>query len=218
MVYTLAQGANSPNKRLHYSLYGGVEQYPDRAFALKEILPLIAIPVASIAVLTALLSFHVPSISPATGVSGSEDGKSKGNKAYSLVLAPHGSTTRPGAGSNGGNSSAIGQSASTASPATLLPLRPSGTDNGQGIIGGMGGGGTLPAGSGTTVTDPTGTTTTSTTGSGSTSGASLSTSTPITQTNTSASLNTSTTTAQVGVDVFLAPTNTSLSTGTTITP
>ncbi|HET7320855.1 MAG TPA: hypothetical protein VFI84_04730 [Candidatus Saccharimonadales bacterium] len=217
MVYTLAQGAHNYNRRTHYSLYGGVEYYPDRAFALKELLPLVAIPVVSVAILTAMLSFHVPTISPTTGASGSESGKTQNNKTYSLVLSPSGAKAANPRGNSAGASP--NTATSPLSPAPLLPLSPSGTDNGQGIIGGMGGGGGITSTStGTTVTDPTGSTTTSTGGTGSTTGLSSSVSTPLLQTSTTTSLNTSTNTAQAGVDVFVAPTSTSLSGGTSLTP
>jgi hypothetical protein len=67
MLYTLSNGARKYDKRLHYSLYGGVEYMPDRSLAIKELLPLAAIPAVSIALLVALLNFHIPKLSPQGG-------------------------------------------------------------------------------------------------------------------------------------------------------
>lgn len=216
MVYTLTQGAHNYNSRLHYSLYGGVEYHPERVLALKELLPLVAIPIASIAILTAMLSFHVPNLSPTTGTSGNEGSKPKSNRYYSLVLSP--STSSASSGQSRNVKSGNVTIPSIANPATPLTQAPLGTDNGQGIIGGMGGGSTTSAGTGTTTTVPTGSTTVSSGSSGSTTGIATTVSSPLTQAGASASLSTSTNTAQAGVDVFLSPTGTSLSSGTSITP
>lgn len=138
MVYTLVQGAQGYNHKLHYSLYGGVEYLPERVkFALKELLPLAAIPAVAIALLVAIVNFHVPVLSPATA--GSDGIGTSGSQVHSLVLSANqtGSSTGSTSPSTAFVSSLAGPTSSTAS--TINPvtsLTPLGNDNGQGIVGG----------------------------------------------------------------------------------
>lgn len=132
MTYTLARGAHSYNNRLHYSLYGGVEFFPDRALAIKELLPLIAVPAIAIAMLSAMVNFHVPTLSPATG--GSSTGATgTGTTARSLVLSSHAATTStPPSVATIPTFTTTGTSGSPSITTTnLVPL---GNDNGQGML------------------------------------------------------------------------------------
>lgn len=130
MVYTSTRGTRDYDNRLHYSLYGGVEFLPDRLPPLRELLPLVAIPAAAIALFAAVMSFHVPSLRPAghppaTTAPG-------GNSAAAAAAPPAGSTPA---------SAGAARPAVTVSPAVLpAMLTPLGSDNGQGIIGGKGSG------------------------------------------------------------------------------
>jgi len=200
MVYTLAQGAKQYNNRLHYSLYGGVEYYPNKSFAIKELLPLIAIPAVAIAILAFVISFHVPNISPTTGGAGHSAANSH-NKTFSLVITPGSKPT--GSTSNSGDKSSTGSgSSSTSAPSnqfsagSLTTLTPAGNDNGQGIIGGMGGGDTTsvaptpPSSTTLSTSDPTGTLQTSATVSGTTATVNATVTSPV---NDKTLLNTNTT-------------------------
>ena len=149
MVYTLMQGAQGYNHKLHYSLYGGVEYLPERVkFALKELLPLTAIPAVAIALLVAIVNFHVPILSPATA--GGDTESASGSQARSVVLSAKQTTSNSKNDSSASSSTSAGRSG-TATISTLSPsatLTPLGNDNGQGIVvGGMGSGGgsTVPA-------------------------------------------------------------------------
>jgi hypothetical protein len=195
MVYTISQGAQGANSRLHYSLYGGVEYYPENSFAWKELLPLVAIPAVAIALLAAILNFHVPKLSPSEGGSGQGATSVSGNKAYSLVVSPpHTTSSSPSKNSSGTPAVTSGSGSPTAvSTSPITSLVPAGNDNGQGIVGGMGGGDSGGTTAPTPTTDPS----------------------SLVNVNTSISG----TTAQVGVDVFSPVNNKPLvSTSTTIDP
>lgn len=170
MYYTLANGARNYNSKLHYSLYGGVEYYPDRSLAWKELLPLAAIPAVAITLLVAIINFHVPAISTPSGAGESltPDGSANGSNAVtsSLILP---STDSSGNSTSTNNSGATGSATNALSNAPMSPVV---QDTVNGVTGGMGGGETTggssgggggttvttPPTGGTTVTDPTGTT------------------------------------------------------------
>lgn len=138
MVYTSTRGTRDYDNRLHYSLYGGVEFLPDRLPPLRELLPLVAIPAAAIALFAAVMSFHVPSLRPAghppaTTAPG-------GNSAAATTARGGSAAAAPPAGSTPASAGAA-RPAVTVSPAVLpAMLTPLGSDNGQGIIGGKGSG------------------------------------------------------------------------------
>ena len=184
MVYTLTQGARGYNSRLHYSLYGGVEYWPDRSLAIKELLPLAAIPAAAITILAAIFNFHVPAINaPAKAGTGSPAGS-----VFSFQRTQAGNNAAGNTSKNTSNTKSNATSAGitpSSAPVAVttdnfLPggATPSGSPGS--LVGGMGGGGgdTAPGGSPQTLSasDPTNT--------------------------IQASASVSGTTAQVGVDVF----------------
>lgn len=156
MVYTLAGGAQGRTDRLYYSLYGGVEELPDRTPVLKELAVLVAIPTVTIALLAAVLSFHVPRISQAGGsgsgtltaaphslvLSGKNTGSTSSAGSTAATAAAPNPSSQPA-----GSASAAGAPAPNLSSAPVMSLTQVGNDNGQGIIGGMGSGGSTVGGS-----------------------------------------------------------------------
>lgn len=158
MVYTLSNGALNYNSRLHYSLYGGVEYFPDNTLAFKELLPLAAIPAVAVTLLVAILNFHIPKISPqtgggATGLSHSGAGTSLSIPASHAGTGSTSATTHSTASStpaSPGSQHSAASAAITVIPSNTVGPISSGSDNGQGIVGGRGGDG----GTTTTTTDP----------------------------------------------------------------
>lgn len=163
MVYTLQHGARNYNSRLHYSLYGGVEYAPDRSLAVKELLPLVAIPTVAIALLVAIINFHIPAISPQQGSSNgasAASGAAKGTTS-ALVLSPGGtatattsSRTSPAAASTSSSRPAASAASSTSPAASSAPAAPVVKDTVNGITGGMGGDEETGSGSTTTPAAP----------------------------------------------------------------
>ncbi len=199
MTYTWASGARNYNSRLHYSLYGGVEYFPDRSLALKELLPLVAIPVVGVALLAAIINFHIPAISrPGSGSTLTTTGSQHGSSVVSSLVTHNSSPNdnSPSGAATGSSTAQSGQATAASGPSAPVVQE---TVNGVGgVTGGMGSG------------EETG---------GGTNGGSGTTTPPSTSSIVNASASVSGTTATVGVDVFVPGSDKTLvSTHTTIDP